>query len=60
MWNVVWNGDVGIWWGTVMWNVPENGDVKYGGDRWCEIWWITLVWNMVDNVDVGMWLGTVV
>lgn len=43
-----------------MWNVPENGDVKYGGDRWCEIWWITLVWNMVDNVDVGMWLGTVV
>lgn len=35
-----------------MWNVVENGYVKYGGDRWCEIWWITLVWNMVENFDV--------
>lgn len=35
-----------------MWNVAGNGYVKYGGDRWCEIWWITLVWNMVENFDV--------
>lgn len=47
MWNVVENGDVGIWWGTVMGNMvdnfdvecPENGYVKYGGERWCGIWW---------------------
>ena len=35
-----------------MWNVAENGDVKYGGERLREIWWITLVWNMVENFDV--------
>lgn len=35
MWNVAGNGDVGMWWitlmwnaqRTVMWNVVENGDV---------------------------------
>ena len=26
--------------------------VKYGGDRWCEIWWGTVMWNIVGNVDV--------
>lgn len=52
MWNVVGNGGVGMLQRTEMWNVVENGYVKYGGDRWCEIWWITLVWNMVENFDV--------
>lgn len=33
MWNVVENGDVGMWWGTMMWNVVENGGVEYGGER---------------------------
>lgn len=28
MWNVVENGDVGMWRGTVVW----YGDVKYGGE----------------------------
>lgn len=35
-----------------MWNVAGYGDVECGGERWCEIWWITLVWNMVENFDV--------
>ncbi len=32
MWNMVGNGDV---------NVAGNGDVKYGGERWCGMWWRT-------------------
>lgn len=28
MWNVVENGDVGMWWRTVMWNVVENVSVS--------------------------------
>lgn len=35
-----------------MWNAPENGDVKYRGERWCEIWEITLTWNAPENGDV--------
>lgn len=31
---------------------PENGYVKYGGERWCGIWWITLKWNAPENGDV--------
>lgn len=41
-----------MWRSTVVWNVPENGDVKYGGERWCEIWWGMVVWNVVENGDV--------
>lgn len=37
-----------------MWNASENCDVKYGGERWCGIWWITLMWNMVGNGDVNV------
>ena len=22
------------------------------GERWCEIWWMTLTWNVADNFDV--------
>ena len=33
MWNVVWNGDVGIWWGTVMWNMAGNFDVECSRER---------------------------
>lgn len=29
-----------------------NFDVEYGGERWCEIWWMTLMWNMVGNGGV--------
>ena len=29
---MVGNGDV---------NVAGNGDVKYGGERWCGMWWRT-------------------
>ncbi len=35
-----------------MWNVAGNFDVEYGGERWCEIWWITLMWNAPENGDV--------
>lgn len=35
-----------------MWNVAENGDVKYGGERWCEMWWRTVMSNMVGSGDV--------
>lgn len=41
-----------------MWNVAGNGGVECGGERWCGIWWITLMWNMVGNGDVkygGEW-----
>lgn len=40
MWNMVDNFDV---------ECPENGYVRYGGERWCEMWWITLVWNAPEN-----------
>lgn len=33
MWNVVENGDVGIWWGTVVWNMVWNFDVECSGER---------------------------
>lgn len=35
-----------------MWNVVGNFDVECGGERWCEIWWITLTWNDPENGDV--------
>ena len=35
-----------------MWNVVDNFDVKCSGERWCEIWWITLTWNDPENGDV--------
>ena len=28
-----------------MWNDPENGYVECGVERWCEIWWRTVMWN---------------
>lgn len=34
MWNMVDNFDV---------ECPENGYVRYGGERWCEMWWGTVV-----------------
>ena len=48
MWNVVENGDVGMWRITF--------DVECGGERWCEIWWITLTWNVAekDGVEYGV------
>ena len=54
---MVGNGDVGIWWitlmwnarRTVMWNVVGNDGVKYGGLLWCGIWWRTLMWNAPEN-----------
>ena len=33
MWNVVWNGDVGIWWITLMWNLVDNVDVECSRER---------------------------
>jgi len=44
MWNVVENGDVGMCWRTMM--------LECGWERWCEIWWITLMWNVPENGDV--------
>lgn len=44
MWNVAENGDVGIWWIALM--------LDCGGERWCEIWGITLMWNVPENGDV--------
>lgn len=41
MWNLVRDGDVE--------NLVDNFDVKSGGERWCEIWWITLTWNAPEN-----------
>lgn len=38
MWNVVGNGDVGMWWRTVMWNMVDNFDVKYGGKLLRGMW----------------------
>lgn len=35
-----------------MWNVAGNGYVKYGGDRWCEIWWGLVMWNVAGNGGV--------
>lgn len=43
MWNMVDNFDV---------ECPENGYVRYGGERWCEMWWGTVVRNVVDNFGV--------
>lgn len=52
MWNVAENGDVGIWWIALM--------LDCGGERWCEIWGITLTWNAPENGDVGIWWITLV
>lgn len=35
-----------------MWNVVDNFDAECSRERWCEIWWITLVWNAPENGDV--------
>lgn len=33
MWNMVGNGDVGMWRITVVWNMVDNFDVECGGER---------------------------
>ncbi len=49
MWNVVGNGDVGMWRGTVVWNVVDNFDVECSRERLREIWRRTLTWNATEN-----------
>lgn len=33
-------------------NMVGNFGVECGGERWCEIWRITLTWNAPENGDV--------
>ena len=44
MWNMVENGDVGMWWITF--------DVECSRERLCGMWRRTLTWNVLDDFDV--------